>query len=56
MIQFFIYFYLLFKFVILEGFGKFMLNFSYLSFRYILVLRFHNPFQFYVKLTDFSFG
>ena len=31
------YFYLLFKFVILEGFGKFMLNFGYLGFRYILV-------------------
>ena len=31
MIQFLIYFYVFFKFVILEGFGKFMLNFSYLG-------------------------
>ena len=54
MILFLIYFYLLFKFLILEGFGK--LKFGYLGFRYILVSEFHNPFYFYDKFEDFGFG
>ena len=37
MIQFFIYFYFLFKFVIFDGFRKFMLNFGYSGFTYISV-------------------
>ena len=56
MIQFWINFYLLFKFVILKDFGKFMLNFGYLGFGYILLDGFHYPFYFYVKFADVGFG